>query len=303
MNSDEPKVGDTLKDSTNVVDHFDDSMSTVSTTTIDTCTTVDTSDFSDVHMRPHSRLSRSNSQVEKRQRLLFRNSRHSLDDEPLPLEDTEIFEEQWEEHQEEMQNRVLLNPVDVPEECEEEDDDDEDDELEGEEGLEEDEVDEEPTTLVETTVPHFSSLSEEISEWASGRDRAKKSQEALRNAIEQLLEGGGKEEKEAVDGALTSSGQHSISGRPQQHETPKTSTCHRSSSTSLEDVQSALAKIKEGLYLATVQVMKNTGPMQGSSFSGSNAFARLDGATVDQSKFPEQSPSQSPENPLRESLS
>jgi len=115
------------------MDHFDDAMSVVSTTTIDTCTTVDTSDFSDVHLRPNSRLSRSNSQVEKRQRILFRNSRHSLDDEPLPLEDPEelyLEEETWdqEEHHEDMQ--PIDEPVEVGEEGEidEEEDDDEDDE-------------------------------------------------------------------------------------------------------------------------------------------------------------------------------
>ena len=257
--------------------HFDDNMSTVSSTTIDTCTTADT-DFGDhqlhlhlqsssssgggVHMRSGSqRLSRSNSAVEKRQRILFRTSRHSLDDEPLPIEGEDdddgtdqvvhssaAHQQQqhlWDNHHHQHQQfyepaEVMAEREEDAEECleegEEEEDDDDDDDLE----------EEDPRTMIDegddeggapapgprapsALTRHYSSLSEEISEWASGRERARQREETLRGAIEQVLL--------PVRGGTAQEGASSTS----------------------EAIHSAIEKIKDGLYLAMVEVMDGGG--------------------------------------------
>ena len=149
-------------------DHFDDNMSTISTATIDTCTTIDTD--IDIHaygIRSHSKLSRrnsSNEQMEKRQRILFGHSRHSLDDEPFPIEDPVVEDEDndWKTEK-------------VEEVVDEDDDNDNDNDGDGDE----DEDEDGPTTIIDNNhhhpqlinqlTPHYSSLSDEISEWASSQ--------------------------------------------------------------------------------------------------------------------------------------
>jgi hypothetical protein len=140
-------------------------MVSTTTTTMDTCTTVDTSDFMDhsasascSSSRCHSRLSRSSSQGEssKRARILVnRNSRHSLDDEPQPLEEPDNFADLHNQLQSDPQSEQLEASVDwslesqqskvyhhVEVEEEEEEDADED------EQEDEEEEEEDPRTLI-----------------------------------------------------------------------------------------------------------------------------------------------------------
>jgi len=201
--------------------------------------------------------------VEKRQRILFqRNSRHSLDDEPLPVEEPEVVinvessELDWNSVLDDEETKEEVYHEEEEEEEEEDDDEDEDE-------------DDDPRTLIlhdSANSRQFSSLSDEISEWAlvrERRDRLAKSKEHLHRAIERLFDA------------------------PKQSISASTTPTSTNQSSSIEMVDAALEKIKRGLLDAIVNVMNSSSSSGSTAKPASvvvgNAFAQLHPA-ADQGK-------------------